>query len=95
MRRMTKEQNLLFEFIDDLLWHEWDPLGLNAYGPGDEYGSYVPQIFGLAIGNATVEQIAQRLHSIETENIGVAGDFEKCKRLARIIIQKKVALLNL
>lgn len=91
---MTKEETLLFEFIDDLLRYEWDPLGLNGYGPGDEYASYVPQIFGLAVGNATAEGISGRLRSLETETIGVAGDFEKCKRLARIIVQKKEFFLN-
>jgi bacterioferritin-associated ferredoxin len=91
---MTKEQNILFEFIDDLLRYEWDPLGMNGHGPGDEYESYVPQLFGLAIGNATAEQIAQRLRELETQTIGVAGDFEKCRRLARIIVQKKEALLK-
>ncbi len=91
---MTREQNLLFEFIEDLLSCEWDPLALNGFGPRDEYQTYVPQIFSLAVGNATANQIADRLRSIETESIGVAGDFEKCKQLARIIVQKKETLLN-
>ena len=91
---MTKEQTLLSEFIDDLLRYEWDPLGTNGYGPGNEYESYVHQVFSLAIGNATAEQIAERLRDLETQTIGVAGDFEKCRRLARIIVQKKESLRN-
>lgn len=91
---MTKEQTLLFEFIDDLLRYEWDPLGLNGAGRGDEYESYVPQLFSMAVGNATAEQIAERLRSIETQHIGVAGDFEKCRRVAQIIVQKKQAVLK-
>lgn len=91
---MTREQNVLFEFIEDLLSCEWDPLGLNGFGPRDEYQTYVPQIFSLAVGNATADQIAQKLRSLETETIGVAGDLEKCKQLARIIVQKKEILLN-
>ncbi len=94
MRRMTREQNALFEFIEDLLSYEWDPLGLNGFGPRDEYQTYVPQLFSLAIGNATADQIADRLRSVETETLGVTGDFEKCKQLARIIVQKKETLLN-
>jgi hypothetical protein len=94
MRRMTREQNVLFEFIEDLLSYEWDPLGLGGFGPRDEYQTYVPQIFGLAIGNTPADQIAQKLRSIETEAIGVTGDFEKCKQLVRIIVQKKETLLN-
>ncbi len=94
MRRMTREQNVLFEFIEDLLSYEWDPLGLGGFGPHDEYQTYVPQIFSLAIGNATAEEIADRLRFLETETIGVAGDFEKCKQLARIIFQKKQSVLK-
>ncbi len=89
---MTKEETLLFEFIDDLLRYEWDLLGLN--GHGDEYASYVPQIFNLVIDNAPAEQIADRLHVLEIGTMGVAGDFEKCKQLARIIVQKKESLRN-
>ncbi len=91
---MTREQNALFEFIEDLLSYEWDPLGLNGFGPRDEYQTYVPQLFSLAVGNATADQIAQKLRYLETETIGVAGDYEKCKQLARIIVQKKEVLLN-
>jgi bacterioferritin-associated ferredoxin len=91
---MTKEQKILFEFIDDLLWYEWDPLGISEHGSGDAYQSYVPQIFDLTVGNATVEQIAARLRSLETGTIGVGGDFDKCKRVAQIIVQKKQAVLK-
>ncbi|HEX8529325.1 MAG TPA: hypothetical protein VF646_04860 [Cytophagales bacterium] len=91
---MTREQNVLFEFIEDLLSCEWDPLGLNGFGPRDEYQTYVPQLFSLAIADAPADQIAQKLRTLETETLGVTGDFEKCKQLARIIVQKKETLLN-
>jgi hypothetical protein len=91
---MTREQNLLFEFIEDLLSYEWDPLGLSGFGPQDEYQTYVPQIFSLTMGNAPAEGIADRLRSLEAETLGVAGDSQKCKRLARLIVQKKESLFK-
>ena len=94
MRHMTKEQTILFEFIEDLLWYEWDPLGVNGDVLGDNYQSYVPLIFNLAIGDAAAKQIAEKLWSIERETIGVTGDFGKCQRVAHIIVQKKEALLK-
>jgi len=91
---MTREENLLFEFIEDLLGYEWDPLSINGGAPGDQYQPYVPELFTLAVGNATAEQVAGRLRSIETETLGAKGDFEKCKQVARIIVQKKQVLLG-
>jgi hypothetical protein len=91
---MTREETLLFEFIEDLLCYEWDPLGANGGAAVDQYLPYFPQLFQLAVGNATAEQIAGRLRSIETETLGAKGDFEKCKRVARIIVQKKQVLLG-
>lgn len=91
---MTREENALFEFIEDLLGYEWDPLGVHGGAPGDHYQPYVPELFNLAVGNGTAEQIAVRLRCIETETLRAKGDFEECKRLARIIVQKKQALLG-
>lgn len=91
---MTREENILFEFIEDLLSYEWDPLGANGGAPGDPYQPYVPELFHLAVGNVTAEQVAERLRSIETQTLGAKGDFEKCKRVARIIVQKKQVLLG-
>ncbi len=62
---MTKEQNQLYELINDLLWYEWDPIGINDLAPKDEYQTYVPQIFSLALKNSTAGQIAQNLDPLK------------------------------
>lgn len=94
MRKMSGEQHQLFVVIDDLLWNEWDPIGMKDVLPRDEYKSYVPQIFNLTIKNAPAEEIAQELNRIETKTIGLSGDLEKCRQVAKMIVKKKEELMN-
>jgi len=60
---------LLYKKIDDILWFDWDPIGVNSIALRDEYQSYVPEIFGLVKSNAGRQEIASRLFKLETENM--------------------------
>src|SRR5215213_3739205 len=50
---------LLYKKIDDILWFDWDPIGVNKFAPRDEYQSYVPEVFDLVKANADHQQIAE------------------------------------
>ena len=43
---------LLYRKIDDILWLDWDPIGVNDMAPRDEYQSYVPGILRLVKSKA-------------------------------------------
>ena len=73
---------LLYQQIDDVLWYDWDPIGINDMAPRDEYQSYTPQIFGLVKSNTDRMLIAKTLSKIETYNMGLAGNIEKCLKIA-------------
>ncbi|HEY1047534.1 MAG TPA: hypothetical protein VGF79_13900 [Bacteroidia bacterium] len=77
----------LYETIDYILWNEWDPIGINDIGPRDEYQSYTPVIFELKINGSDIELIAKTLHKIETETMGLLGNFERCEQIAAKIIK--------
>lgn len=77
---------LLYERIDHILWFDWDPLGINDMAPRDEYQGYVPQIFNLKKAGADRYEIANRLLTFETENMGMSGTLENCLRIADRII---------
>ncbi|MDY3530303.1 hypothetical protein PG593_11035 [Riemerella anatipestifer] len=77
---------LLYKKIDDILWFDWDPIGINDFAPRDEYQSYVSEIFGLVKANADRQEIANRLHKLETENMGMGGTIEKCLTIADKIL---------
>jgi hypothetical protein len=78
---------LLYKKIDDIIWFDWDPIGVKDIAPRDEYQSYVPEIFRLVKSNADSQQIANRLFKLETENMGMSGTLEKCLIIADKILQ--------
>ncbi len=58
---------LIAQKIDEILWFDWDPIGVNDYPEArDEYRSYVPEIYDLKILGADRALIAERLLKIET-----------------------------
>jgi hypothetical protein len=78
---------LLYKKIDDILWFDWDPIGINDIAPRDEYQSYVPEIFGLVKTKADRQEIANRLFKLETENMGMNGTLKNCLTIADKILQ--------
>lgn len=78
---------LVYKKIDDILWYDWDPIGIKDLAPRDEYQGYVPEIFGLVKAKANRREIADRLHKLETENMGVNGTKENCLTIADKILK--------
>ncbi len=77
---------LLYKKIDDILWFDWDPIGINDIAPRDEYQSYVPEIFGLVKAKVDRQEIANQLFKLETHNMGMSGTVENCLRIADKIL---------
>ncbi len=77
----------LYQEIDEILWNDWDPIGVNDIAPRDEYQSYTPIIFSLKRKGVNEEEIAKELYEIEKETIGLAGNLENCRIVARKIIE--------
>lgn len=90
--KMSNEYKTLYKGVDEILWNDWDPIGVNDVAPRDEYQSYVPEIFSLLIKNKTDKEIAERLHKIETETIGVLGSSEHCLKIAHKLIEEKIKM---
>lgn len=86
---MTSEHKELYKAIDEILWNDWDPIGVNDIAPRDEYQSYTPTIFSLKINGTDAEAIAKKLHEIETVTIGVSGSIDHFRQIADKIINLK------
>lgn len=86
---MTESDLLLYNKIDEILWFDWDPIGLQEYGPRDEYQDYLPEIFSMVVANADRKKIADRLFTFETVNMGLSGSMEKCLAVADKILRIK------
>ena len=85
---MITEQSELYKSIDEILWNDWDPIGVNQFGDDarDEYCLYLPQVYQLKIHGATKDEIAKYLNLIVTQNMGMSGNIEHCLRIAEKIV---------
>ena len=85
---MTALQKALFNKIDEILWKEWDPIGINDNeNIRDEYQTYTPQLFRLKTEGANTTQISEYLYQLETISMGLAGDRQRCEIIARKIAE--------
>jgi hypothetical protein len=82
----TTKDFLLYKKIDDILWFDWDPIGINKVAPRDEYQGYIPEILNLKKSGADRVEIAKRLLKLETEIMGIGGTLENCLLIADKII---------
>lgn len=83
---LTHEQ-ILYRQIDEILWNDWDPIGINDCDEArDEYYSYLPHVWRFKLQGADAETIAQYLWTIETGNMGLNGNIEHCRKVANKII---------
>jgi hypothetical protein len=80
----------LYKAIDEILWSDWDPLGMNDIDDvRDEYQSYALQICGLKIHGANQETIAQKLYDFQRDEMSMPGSIENCRQIAEKIINLK------
>lgn len=78
----------LYNKIDEILWLEWDPIGINDMeGPRDEYCGYIPELINLKMKNVKELEISNFLFEIETINMGLFGNKENCEKVAELIIK--------
>ena len=83
----------LYNRIDKILCYEWDPIGIsNGYWRRDEYQSYIPQVFRLAIENDSPQPIAEYLGVVTTENMGLLLSQSHDLVVAKLIVNIKIGL---
>jgi hypothetical protein len=56
--------------VREVLNREWDPIGV-AEVVDDEYDIYIEELYRLVKSNAREQEIADRLHTIEAERMGL------------------------
>lgn len=73
--KLPPDQLALYRGIDEILWRDWDPIGVFAYEDAarDEYRGYVPQVFQLALRGASPLEIAEYLCGVVTERMELSS----------------------
>jgi hypothetical protein len=92
-QKLSADQLQLYKGIDEILWKEWDQIGVSSYGLRDEYHRYLPQVFKLALEDATLQEIAEYLHNVVSERMGMSSRVSDHLPIAEKIRALKLELI--
>ena len=80
----------LYQGIDEILWNDWDPIGINLLPSSrDEYQDYIPVIFNLVMKNVTRLELEQYLDDVVKNRMGLRSSKKSNKPVAEKIIELK------
>ena len=89
-KKLTPEQLELYQSIDEILWKDWDPIGISGSTEArDEYYSYLPVVFRMAMEDTAQQKLADYLFSIEKQRMGLDGNMRGCLHVAELILKRK------
>ena len=84
--KLSSGQLEVFNKIDHILYNDWNPIGVPDL-PRNEYQDYTSQIFKLKIQGAAKEQMAEYLHKLEKNYMGLKGKMDHCEKIAAMIVE--------
>jgi hypothetical protein len=61
------------EAIREVLYRDWDPIGVCDAGPDDEYDSYIGPVYRLLVSQPKKEEVTAELRRIEDGPIGIGA----------------------
>ncbi len=98
MNKLSSKQQELWNRISNILWEKWDPIGVYEKDGewDDEYDSYVPHLFKIAIEGRDYTHISTSLTAIINQSIGLNAKpgNELDVKVAKLIIEAKMELLG-
>lgn len=96
MNKLSSKQKAFYKEVARILWEDWDPIGV--YEPDaewdDEYDSYVPHIFRLAVEGKDSIRIANSLSISVQQNMGLGADKNHNLIIAKQILKTKQEILG-
>jgi hypothetical protein len=92
-QKLPTDQLQLYKGIDEILWKDWDPIGVSSYGLRDEYHRYLPRVSKLALEDATLQKIAEYLHNVVSERMGMSSRVSEHLPIAEKIRALKLELI--
>lgn len=87
--KLEGRQLELYRAIDEILWREWDPIGVfGIEGARDEYQGYLPEVFRLALAGDR-RPIADYLKWAASERMGLEIPPDRHLAAADLILDVK------
>lgn len=92
-KKLHPKEMELYKRIDEILFYKWDPIGVSDSGWGrDEYQSYLPQVFKMALEYNEPEKIAEYLGVVTSENMGLPRGTGNDLVISKLILEVKEAV---
>lgn len=92
-KKLSPKEMELYKRIDEILFYKWDPIGISDGGwARDEYQSYLPRVFSLALEYEVPEPIAKYLTVVTMESMGLSSAKEHDLSIATIILEIKESI---
>lgn len=89
-QKLASHQLELYKRIDEILYYKWDPIGISDDGwARDEYQSYLPQIFNLALEYDIPEPIMKYLKFVSVKHLGLSPNNLNDIAIAKLILRTK------
>ncbi len=63
----------VMEAIRTILFEDWDPIGVNGFGPRDEYDAYIAGVYRMLCDGATEDKIVAHLQNLAATQMGMGG----------------------
>ncbi len=83
----------IHEAIRQILYQEWDPIGVSGSAPGDEYDAYVGPIYRILVGSRSERKLIDYLLLTERNIIGGSRETaEPLNRTAHKLMTLNVSL---
>jgi len=81
------------ESIRQILYREWDPIGVCDLAPEDEYDSYIGPVYQILAGSRSEEELIEYLFHTERDTIGLPCESpEQLRTVARRFLEIDVNL---
>lgn len=78
--------------IRQILYHDWDPIGVAGEAPEDEYDAYIAPIYRILVGSRSEQELCEFLFRTARDTIGMANDIVEHFELGRPIARKLLEL---
>ena len=92
-KKLPPDQLELYKRIDEILFYKWDPIGISdSDWARDEYQSYLPRVFNMAMEYKSPEKIAEYLTEVTTESMGLSAAKEHDLTIAKLIMEVKESI---
>jgi hypothetical protein len=67
----AQQARRIYSEINDILFTYWDPIGISAVAPKDEYEAYVADVYRALANDKSERALVRLLTTIENQRIGL------------------------